>query len=64
MKYQCHYCEEGEACRPDPRDPPLDIGNRVLCVPCFEMHTDDCIAELEDQIRTLKWQRSKLRPAA
>jgi hypothetical protein len=53
-KRKCQDCEAAPATREDPRDPPLDTGNRVLCEDCFAGCIDDEIAEAEEVVRDLK----------
>ena len=52
-------CQEGgedcePATRPDPRTPPLDTGECVLCESCFQVAVEDMIADHEYEILNLK----------
>lgn len=51
---KCQECEEVEAAHPDPRDPPHDTGDKVLCEGCYHTYMEDCIADAEEELRRLK----------
>jgi len=56
---KCQECDDGspdvpEAAHPDPRDPPLDTGEKVLCDDCHDGAVEDCIADAEDELRRVR----------
>ena len=42
------------ACRPDPRSPPLEIGDAVLCASCYQAAIEDLIDDHLQAIDDLK----------
>lgn len=54
MKPVCQECEDGVAEFRDPRHPPLDTGDQVLCDPCFQAAVEQRIEELQDEIDLLQ----------
>lgn len=56
---KCQECGGGKAHHPDPRTPPLDEGDEVLCTNCHDAAVDLMIEELETEIRDLKSRRAR-----
>jgi hypothetical protein len=54
MNAKCQECDEQVAAHPDPRDPPLDTGNTVLCADCHDAAVEDCIVDAQDALRRAK----------
>lgn len=50
----CQECEAARAEFEDPRAPPLDTGNEVLCYQCFYTEVEQRIEELTDEISRLR----------
>lgn len=55
---KCQECGDGTANREDPRDPPLELGGKVLCEGCFTVSLDELIEEAENNIAQLKARRN------
>jgi hypothetical protein len=55
----CGDCEEGVAKYPDPRHPPLDVGN-CLCGDCAVVAFNDAIYDASEEVRGLERQAEKL----
>lgn len=50
----CQDCDEAKATHEDPRSPPLDIGDEVLCYECFYNTAEQVIEEASDEISRLR----------
>lgn len=50
----CMECERVLADHRDPRCPPLDGGDQVLCLTCFEDAKSDRVEQLQDEIAALE----------
>ena len=49
----CAECEKTPAGHRDPRTPPLEVGNKVLCYACFFVAASERIETLRDEIADL-----------
>ena len=50
----CHECAEARAEYEDPRQPPLETGDEILCYQCFYNEAEQKIEELTDEINRLR----------
>lgn len=41
MSTLCQECHDAPAAHEDPRTPPLDEGNEVLCTPCYALALEE-----------------------
>jgi len=46
----CYECGYEQPTHEDPRTPPLELGDEVLCDDCYCMSLEECIEEAEGQV--------------